>query len=193
MPPGRWVSLCAVAGAAGGGFLVAKGVIRATHGADVSVVPVALLLIGFGLLALAHVVSATGRAGWLVGAGWALAVACIAAGAVAVGSLLAGTIPETDDAPAVVGASYGIGAASAYFGQLALGVAAVRARALVGRLRWTPLGVVVLQFPVFIVAGAIGDGIGDETVTDGLGLLLSGLLWMASSLAVLATIRHRDG
>ena len=51
----------------------------------------------------------------------------------------------------------------------------------------------IFQFPVFIVAGAIGDTIGDETVTDGLGMLLTGALLVGSSVAVwLSAAQTRD-
>jgi hypothetical protein len=174
----------------GGGFMVAKGAIRATFGDDLSFAPTALFFTGFGVWALAETVAATGRLRWAPRAGRGFAALAIASGLVAIVYLLARTIPETDGAPAAVGASYGVAAASIYLGQLILGVAAVRSEALPGRLRWVPMGVVILQFPVFIVAGAIGDGIGDETITDGLGMALTGLLWVGSSAAVWSVARR---
>ncbi len=178
------IRVFAAAGVVGAGFLCAKGAIRATSGDDVSLVPAFLFFLGFGLLGLAAVVADTGRLSAMVLLGRVLAVVGILAGAIALAYVLTGTIPETDDAPATVGVSYGLGAAATFLGQLVLGIAAVRTEALPGRLRWAPIGVVILQFPVFIVAGAIGDGIGDETVTDGLGMLLTGALWATSSVAV---------
>ena len=174
-------------GVAGGGFLIAKGVIRASTGDDLSFVPISTFLMGFGLLALAGTVTETRRFPRSVTAGGALGVVAIGSGFVALAYVLTGTIPESDGAPALVGVSYGVGAAAAYLAQLVLGVTAARSRALAGRLRWAPLGVVVLQFPVFILAGAIGDTIGDETVTDGLGMALTGALWAGSSTAVWVT------
>jgi hypothetical protein len=164
--------------------LGAKGAIRATDGSDISLVPAAILLICVGLFGLAGLVSERGgsRAGVLVGR--IIASVGVISGVVALSFVLTGTIPETDGAPAATGISYAVGAASMYLGQAVLGIAGLRAHALPGKLRWAPVGVLVFQFPVFIVAGAVGDGIGDETITDGLGMLLTGGLWACSFLAV---------
>ena len=184
------VAFLATLGMVGGGFLFAKGAIRATLGDDVSLVPVSLFLTGFGVWALAETVADTGQLKWVPRIGRGLAALTIASGAVAIAYLLARTIPETDGASPAVGASYGVAAASMYLGQLLLAVASVRTQALPGRLRWAPMAVVILQFPAFIVAGAIGDTVGEETITDGLGMLLAGLLWVGSSAAVWSVARH---
>lgn len=184
----RRLRVFAAAGVVGGGLFCTKGAIRATLGDDVSLVPASLLFLGLGLVGLAGVVAATEHLSGAVLVGRIFAALAVISGVVALGFVLSGTIPETDGAPAVVGISYGVGAASIYLGQLVLGVAAARSMALPGRLRWAPIGVVIFQFPVFIVAGAIGDGIGDETITDGLGMLLTGALWIGSSVAVWLSI-----
>ena len=124
--------LFALAGLAGGGFFAAKGLIRATDGADLSFVPASLFLLGFGLIALGDVVVRTHPAAWVVVMGRVVASACVLAGGVALSYVLTGTIPETEDAPALVGISYGVGAGTAYLGQLVLGVTGACRRALPG-------------------------------------------------------------
>jgi len=78
----RWVELCAIAGVVGGGFFTLKGLIRATDGADVSLVPAALFGVGFGLVALAHIVRATTPNRWTVPVGLGLGIVGIACGGV---------------------------------------------------------------------------------------------------------------
>ena len=86
----------------------------------------------------------------------------VAGSLVAVGYLIAGTIPESDGASTAVGASYVILAVGVYLSLLAIGIVVAKNRSLSGRWRWHPLGLVAAQFPIFIVAGAIGDGVGSE-------------------------------
>ena len=52
---------------------------------------------------------------------------------------------------------------------LSLGILIVANKALRGRWRWLPIGLIVGQLPFFIVGGAIGEGVGSEEVADGLG------------------------
>jgi hypothetical protein len=106
--------------------------------------------------------------------------ALIGAGAavVAVVYLITGTIAESDGAPSTVGASYAIMAAGTYIALLILGIVIAANRSLSGWWRWLPLGLLAVQMPIFIVAGAIAEGIGSEDVADGLSLVLTGAAWM---------------
>jgi hypothetical protein len=116
--------------------------------------------------------------------GGVLALVGVAASLVAAGFLITGTIPETTDAPAAVGASYVVLAAGSFSSLLAIGIVIAKNRSLVGRWRWLPLGLLAAQLPIFIVAGAVGDGIGSENVTDGLGLALTGAAWILLGYAI---------
>jgi hypothetical protein len=40
------------------------------------------------------------------------------------------------------------------------------------------VGLLAVQMPIFIVAGAIAEGVGSEDVADGLSLALTGAAWM---------------
>lgn len=116
-----------------------------------------------------------------------LALVGVAAAVVSVGYLVTGTIPETDGAPAAVGASYAVAAAGAFLGLLMLGIVVARNRSLVGWWRWFPIALFPLQFVVFAVSEEIGSGTGSENVTDGLGLALTGALWLLLGYALTRT------
>jgi hypothetical protein len=102
----------------------------------------------------------------------------IGASMVAVLYLVTGTIPETDDAPGAVGGSYVVLTIGVYVCLILVGAVISTNHSLPGRWSWLPIGIVLAQFPIFIVAGAIGDTIGSEDTTDGLGLALTGVVWI---------------
>ncbi len=89
-----------------------------------------------------------------------------------------------------MGASYVILTVGIVASLVALGIVIAKNRVLRGRWRWLPLGLLAAQFPIFIVAGAIGDGIGSENITDGLGLALTGVGWTLLGYAIARTPRN---
>jgi len=165
--------------ALGSAAILAKGMLLIFTGHDRSLVP------WFGLLVTAGFVVASlalrrsvERWRWLAWLGGGAALVGLVSSVVAVVYLIAGTIPESPGAPALVGVSYGVMSAAVAVSLLSLGVLIAGNRSLLGRWRWFPLGLIVAQLPIFIVAGAIGDGVGSEDLTDGLGLALTGLAWI---------------
>ena len=165
--------------ALGSAAILAKGMLLIFTGHDRSLVP------WFGLLVTAGFVAASlalwrsvERWRWLAWLGGGAALVGLVSSVVAVVYLIAGTIPESPGAPALVGVSYGVMSAAVAVSLLSLGVLIAGNRSLLGRWRWFPLGLIVAQLPIFIVAGAIGDGVGSEDLTDGLGLALTGLAWI---------------
>lgn len=180
-----WMRTAGLLLAAGALMMLAKGVLLIVTDNDRSLVPWFGLLSNAGLatcgLALWHAAERRRRVALV---GGVLALAGVAASLVAAGYLITGTIPETRDAPAAVGASYAILAAGAFLSLLAIGIVIATNRSLVGRWRWLPLGLLAAQLPIFIVAGAVGDGIGSENVTDGLGLALTGAAWILLGYAI---------
>jgi hypothetical protein len=114
----------------------------------------------------------------LAAVGAASAVVGLIGAAVAVGYLLAGTIPESDHASAAVGGSYVVLTAGVVVALVSLAIVILVNRVLVGRWSWLPLGLIAVQLPIFILAGAVGDGLDSPDLTDGLGLALTGIAWM---------------
>lgn len=181
----RWMRLAGVLLAAGALMMVAKGVLLIATGNDRSLVPWFGLFANTGLaLAGLALVRSVSRLRWLAMVGGAGALVGLSASVVAVVYLVSGTIPESEGAPSTVGASYAVLALGVVLSLLCLGFVISHERLLPGRWRWFPLGVLVAQFPIFIVAGAIGDGIGSEKVADGLGLALTGAMWVLLGFAV---------
>ncbi len=168
----------AVLVALGALMMLAKGVLLIVTDNDRSLVPWAGFFWNAGLATGAVALWRTvRRLRWLAAVGGTLAAVGFVGSLVAVGYLVTGTIPETDDAPAAVGASYAVLAAGTFLSLLAIGIVIARNRSLAGRWRWLPLGLLAAQFPIFIVGGAIGEGIGSENVADGLSLALTGVAW----------------
>jgi hypothetical protein len=165
--------------AAGATAMAVKGVLLMVTGNDRSLVP------WFGLfISLGFVIAATAlwrsvqRLRWMAALGGLAALAGAAAAVVAIGYLVTGTIPESDGAPSSVAGSYVVLAAAVFVSLLSLGIVIAANRSLPGWWRWLPLATLAIQMPIFIVAGAIGEGVGSEDVTDGLGLALTGGAWM---------------
>lgn len=165
--------------AVGATMMLAKGLLLIVTDNDRSLVPWFGLFAsaGFAVAASALRRSAT-RLRWLSATGGALALVGVVASLIAVAYLVTGTIPETDDAPTQVGVSYIISTIGVFLSLLMLGIVIAANRSLPGRWRWLPLGLLAAQFPIFVVAGAIGDSTGSEEVTDGLGLALTGAAWI---------------
>ncbi|HUG31391.1 MAG TPA: hypothetical protein VMM14_00745 [Acidimicrobiia bacterium] len=164
---------------AGAAMMLAKGVLLILTGDDRSLVPWFGLLAsaGFGLAAI--VLSRTAdRWRWLTWLGGTGAAVGFLSSVVAVLYLVTGTIPESPGASDLVGFSYGVSSAGVAVALLSLGIVIVANRSLSGFWRWLPICLIVVQLPIFIVAGAVGDGVGSEDLTDGLGLALTGALWM---------------
>ena len=120
--------------------------------------------LGFAAAAVA-LWRSTARLRWLTMIGGVLALVGVVASLVAIGYLVTGTIPESTNAPAAVGGSYIVLSAAAFLSLLVLGVVIAANRSLAAGWRWLPLGLLAAQFPIFIIAGAIGDTIGSENVT----------------------------
>lgn len=160
-------------------MMLAKGVLLIFTGHDRSLVPWFVLLASSGLVVASVALRRwVERWRWLAWVGGAAAMVGVVASMVAVGYLITGTIPESPNAPGLVGASYGVMSAGFGASVLSLGVLIVANRALRGRWRWFPIGLIVGQLPFFIVGGAIGEGVGSEDVADGLGLALTGIAWI---------------
>jgi hypothetical protein len=171
--------------ALGAAAILAKGMLLIFTGHDRSLVP------WFGLLVTAGFVVASmalrrsvQRWRWLAWLGGGAALVGLVSSVVAVVYLLSGTIPESPRAPGLVGVSYGVMSAGVAVSLLSLGVLIARNRSLRGRWRWFPLGLIVAQLPIFIVAGAIAVVVGSEDLADGLGLVLTGLAWMLLGYAI---------
>lgn len=164
---------------AGAAMILAKGVLLILTGEDRSLVPWFALLTsaGFGLVAIVLIRTAD-RWRWLTWLGGTGAALGFLSSVVAVLYLVTGTIPESPGAPDLVGFSYGVSSAGIAVAVLSLGIVIVGNRSLSGFWRWLPVGLIVVQLPIFIVAGAVGDGVGSEELTDGLGLALTGVAWM---------------
>lgn len=160
-------------------FMVTKGVIRATTGADPSLVPFFSGFAGAGLTAAAAALGSTARRlRWLCATAGALAAGGTAAAVVAIAYLVTGTIPETAGASPVVGGSYAAMSIGVFGSLVALGVVVAVNRALAGWWRWLPLGLIAAQFPIFAIADAAGEVSRSDVVADGLGLALTGAAWM---------------
>lgn len=178
-PDGRLMRIAGLLVAAGAVAMAIKGVLLVVTGNDRSLVPWFGLLTSLGfVLAAVALWRSVQRLRWLSALGGVAALTGVATAAVAVGYLITGTIPESEGAPSAVGASYAILAAGAFLSLLSLGIVIAANRSLSGWWRWLPLGLVAVQMPIFIVAGAIGDGVGSEDVTDGMSLALTGAAWM---------------
>jgi hypothetical protein len=164
---------------AGATAVAVKGVLLMATGNDRSLVPWFGLFtcLGFVIAASALWRSVQGLR-WLAALGGLAALTGAAAAAVAVVYLITGTIPESDGAPSAVGASYAVMAAGTFIALLILGIVIAANRSLSGWWRWVPLGVLGVQMPIFVVAGAIAEGVGSEDVADGLSLALTGAAWM---------------
>jgi hypothetical protein len=124
------------------------------------------------------------RLRWLAALGGLAALIGAGAAVVAVVYLITGTIPESDGAPSAVGASYAIMAAGTFIALLILGIVIAANRSLSGWWRWLPLGLLAVQMPIFIVAGAIAEGAGSEDVADGLSLVFTGAAWILLGYAI---------
>lgn len=178
-PDARLMRIAGLLVAAGAVAMVVKGVLLVVTGNDRSLVPWFGLFTSLGfVLAAVALWRSVQRLRWLSALGGVAALTGAAAAAVAVGYLITGTIPESEGAPSAVAASYAILAAGAFLSLLSLGIVIAANRSLSGWWRWLPLGLLAVQMPIFIVAGAIGNGVGSEDVTDGLGLALTGGAWM---------------
>jgi hypothetical protein len=165
--------------AVGASMMLIKGVLLIVTGNDRSLVPWFGLFSGVGLsLAAVALSRSVTRLRPLSVAATCFGVVGIGASTVAVVYLVTGTIPETDDAPGAVGGSYAVLTIGVVVCVALLAAVISTNHSLPGQWRWLPLGVLLAQFPVFVVAGAIGDTIGSEDTTDGLGLALSGVVWM---------------
>ncbi|MEA2001867.1 MAG: hypothetical protein U9N84_08295 [Actinomycetota bacterium] len=169
----------------GAAMMFTKGVLLAVTGHDRSLVPWFGLFasVGFAVAALA-LWRSVDRGRWLAAVGAVAANLSLVGSVVAVGYLLSGTIPESDNASAAVGGSYVVLTAGVVVALVSLGIVILMNRVLAGRWRWLPLGLIVVQLPIFIVAGAVGDGLGSPDLTDGLGLMLTGVAWMTLGYAL---------
>ncbi len=167
-------------------MILAKGVLLTLTGDDRSLVPWFGLLAsaGFGLAAI-DLKRTAERWRWLTWLGGTGAAVGFLAAAVAVPYLVTGTIPESPGAPDLVGITYGVNSASVAVALISLGIVILRNRSLSGSWRWFPVGLIVVQLPIFIVAEAVGVGIGSEDLTDGLGLALTGAAWMLLGYAMI--------
>ncbi len=88
-------------------MMLAKGVLLITTDNDRSLVPWFGLFTASGFIAAAIALwRAAARLRWLSAVGGALALVGVVASLVAIIYLVTGTIPESDNAPAAVGASY---------------------------------------------------------------------------------------
>lgn len=178
----------------GAALMLIKGIVLIVTDNDRSLVP------WFGLFAsVGFVVAAVAlwrsvrRLRWLSALGGLAALVGVAASVVAIGYLITGTIPESGNAPSSVGASYVALTIGVFLSLLMLGIVIAVNRSLSGWWRWLPLGLLAVQLPIFIVAGAIGDGVGSEEVADGLGLALTGAAWILLGYGVTRQPHHPPG
>lgn len=170
---------------AGAAMMLAKGVLLILTGEDRSLVPWFGLLASAGFGVAAMVLRRTAdRWLWLTWLGGTGAAVGFLSSVIAVLYLVTGTIPESPGAPDLVGFSYGVSSAGVAVALLSLGIVIVGNRSLSGFWRWLPVGLIVVQLPIFIVAGAVGDSVGLEDLTDGLGLALTGAAWMGLGYAI---------
>lgn len=174
-------------------FMFAKGALLITTGVDRSFVPWFALFITLGLLCFALGLRPSATV-WRPALGVATGVAAVGViGAlVAVGYLvIRSTIPESPGAPAAASIAYGVMSAGVFLGLAILGLVILRNRSLEGRWRWVPLSAIVLQFPIFIVAGALGAALDREAVADGMSMVLTGCMWLVVGFAL--RFRHALG
>lgn len=166
-------------------MMFTKGLLLSATGHDRSLVPWFGLFasVGFAVAAVA-LWRSIDRGRWLVAVGAVAADVGVVGSVVAVGYLLTGTIPESDNASAAVGGSYVVLTVGIVVALVSLGIVILMNRVLAGRWRWLPLGLIVVQLPIFVVAGAIGDSLGLPDLTDGLGLMLTGVAWMTLGYAL---------
>lgn len=162
----------------GGSLVIVKGVVRLVTAADPSLVPWFGLGASLGLTIASRAMIASGGPTWAPVLAACFGVVGAMASVFAIGYLVTGTIPESAGAPAVVGLSYVGLTAGTFLALLVLASSIARRRSLGGRWRWVPLGVVAVQFPIFAVAEAVGDSLGQGTATDGLGMVLTGAAWV---------------
>ena len=171
--------------ALGSAAILAKGMLLIFTGHDRSLVPWFGLLVSAGFVVASMALRrSVERWRWLAWLGGGAALVGLVSSVVAVVYLIAGTIPESPGAPGLVGVSYGVVSAGVAVSLLSLGVLIAGNRSLRGGWRWFPLGLIVAQLPIFIVAEAIGDGVGSEDLTDGLSLALTGLAWILLGYAI---------
>lgn len=171
--------------ALGSAAMLAKGILLIFTGHDRSLVPWFGLLVTAGLMAASMALRRSAqRWRWLAWLGGGAALVGLVSAVVAVVYLLSGTIPESPEAPRLVGVSYGVMSAGVAVSLLSLGVLMAGNRSLRGRWRWYPLGLIVAQLPIFIVAGAIAVVVGSEDLADGLGLAFTGLAWILLGYAI---------
>ena len=174
----------------GAAMMALKGVLLMTTGNDRSLVPWFAFLTSIGFcLASAALWRTCQRWRFLAVVGGVAAAVGVGAAIISVGYLVTGTIPETPDAPGLVGLSYAVSSAAIALAIVSLGILILVNRSLTGRWRWLPIGLILAQLPIFIVSGAIGDTAGSEDVTDGLGLALTGAAWMLLGWAI--AYRHQ--
>jgi hypothetical protein len=167
----RWGGLAAMLS---GALLVTKGLAIGVSDADPSLVPPATLLFALGMVGL-HA-RLEGRGGLLGTVGVLLAGVALAASAVnLIGLVFSVPAPGDPDAPTLLRITYVAAFLGILLGLLALGVAALRARAMVAPWGAVPLAVGVLWFPL--------QGIG-FVISDGVGLVLGGLAWASLGYAL---------
>lgn len=160
-------------------MMLVKGLLLIATGHDRSLVPWFSLFSSVGLtLAAVALWRSVERWRWLALTGGLGATVGLVSSVVAVVYLVTGTIPESPDAPTLVGVSYGMMSSGVFLALLALGVLIVGNKSLAGKWRWFPVGLILAQLPIFIVAGAVGDWVGSEELTDGLSLAITGAAWM---------------
>jgi len=171
--------------ALGSAWILAKGILLIFTGHDRSLVPWFGLFVMSGFVVASMALWRTAhRWRWLAWLGGGAALVGVVSAVVAVVYLLSGTIPESPGAPALVGGSYAVMSAGVAVSLLSLGVLVAGNRSLRGGWRWYPLGLIVAQLPIFIVAGAIAIVVGSEDLADGLGLAITGLAWILLGYAI---------
>lgn len=173
----------------GAGFMILKGLVRMSTGGDPSLVPWFGLMTTLGLTVVSFALTEEHGRSWLLMVTVTVSVTGVGASAAAVAFLITGSIPETPGAPAGVGVSYGLLAAAAFLSLGLLGATVASRRLLVSGWRWVPLAVLVAQFPIFVLAEAIGDVAARESVTDGLALTSTCAAW---ALAAYSFTRQPD-
>ncbi len=133
--------LAGVLVAVGALMMLAKGLLLIATDNDRSLVPWFGLFTAFGFTAAAIALwRSTTRLRWLSAVGGALALVGVIGSLVAIIYLVTGTIPESENAPAAVGASYIALSAGSFLALLALGIVIAANRSLAGRWRWRLIG-----------------------------------------------------